>query len=105
MAIVKGIKPSIAAKIVENAFRDVVGFGEEALAALSLNQKFSDFFGDDNEQVRLILDYVRTNDTGGLLGMSPPRTIQIEDISGINTKSTIRLLVVRLSDFAFFEED
>jgi hypothetical protein len=101
MPIIKGIKPSIAAKIVENAFRDVLGFDDEALASLSLNQKFSDYGNDGH--VKQILTYVRTDNGGGVESLNPQRSIQIEALSGINDGSAIRLLVIRISDYAFYE--
>lgn len=98
--IVLGIMISDAAQIVENAFRDVLGMSPEQLAALSPDDKFGKFC----DQLRLgaILDYVSRDGAGGLPSMRPPRMIEPNAISGISTGSAIRLLIRRLSDFAFF---
>lgn len=101
MPIIKGIKPSIAARIVENSFRDVMGFDDDALAALSLNQKFSEYCNAGH--VKQILTYVRTDNGGGVESLNPQRTIDIEALSGISTDSTIRLLVIRISDYAYYQ--
>lgn len=93
---------SEAAVIVENAFRDVLGFNEAALAKLSLDDKFQLYCS--SAQLNLILSFVRTDSSGGLPSMIPSRDIQIEALVGIGIGTTIRTLVRRLSDFAFFIE-
>lgn len=98
--IVQGIMISEAAIIVENAFRSVLGMSDAQLATVSADHKFSRYCSQS--QLRAIIDYVRANSNGGLPGMQPPRTILNNAFNGISTDSSIRLLIRRVSDFAFY---
>lgn len=98
--IVQGIMISEAAIIVENAFRSVLGMNDNDLAKLSPDNKFGKYC--TSAQVGAILEYVRGNRTGGLPSMNPPRTILTDALTGITTDSAIRLLIRRVSDFAFY---
>jgi hypothetical protein len=98
--IVRGIMPSEAATIVENAFREVLGFDDDRLAQLSPNDKFGKYC--DDARFRAIRDFVRDDPGGGLPSMSPPRTILNQAISDVGTEAAIRLLIQRLSDFAYY---
>ena len=94
----RGILISEAAIIVENAFRSVLGMNDAEVAALSPDHKFGKYC--DKPRLRAILDFVISDD--GLSTLHPPRTIFPVALSGITTDSAIRLLVRRLSDFAFY---
>lgn len=100
MSVVQGIMISEAATVVENAFRDVLGFDENALAQLSLDHKFELYC--DSDQLKIMRNFIRTDSGGGLPSMNPTRTIQIEALSGVSTSSTIRTMVRRVSDYAFY---
>jgi hypothetical protein len=98
--IVRSILISEAAVIVENAFRDVLGMSARELAGLSPDHKFGKYC--DEARLRGILDYVHDDRVGGLPAMQPPRTIFPAALSGITTDSAIRLLIRRITDFAFY---
>jgi hypothetical protein len=98
--IVQGILISDAARIVENAFASVLGMDDDHLSKLSPDDKFGKYC--DPPRLRAILDFVRTNQSGGLPSMTPNRTILTDALTGITTDSAIRLLIKRTSDFAFF---
>lgn len=98
--IVQGILISQAAEITENAFRDVLGMSDSQLANLSPDDKFSKYC--DQGLLDGILVYVATDTAGGLPSMQPPRLIDASALSGIGLGSKIRLLIRRLSDFAFY---
>ena len=102
MSIVQGIMISEAAIIVENAFRDVLGSSDDALAQLSLDDKFELYCS--SAQLKTMLEYIRTDGSGGLPNMSPSRTILIEALKSISIGTTIRTLVRRVSDNAFFTQ-
>jgi len=99
--IVQGILISEAATIVENAFRAVLGMSDDDLAKLSPDDEFGKYC--DNSRLTAILDFVQNDAAGGLPGMTPSRTILTKALQGISTDSSIRLLIRRLSDFAFFK--
>jgi len=98
--IIQGIMISEASTIVENAFRGVLDLDDDDLAKLSPDDKFGKFA--NAARVGAILEFVREDSSGGLPSMNPPRTILNEALSGISTDSAIRLLIKRLSDFAFY---
>jgi hypothetical protein len=98
--IVQGIMPSEASTIVENAFRGVLGFGDDQLAQVSPNDKFGKYC--DDARMGEIRDFVQNDPQGGLPSMSPPRTILNQAISDVKTGSAIRLLIQRLSDYAYY---
>jgi hypothetical protein len=101
MPVIQAIMISEAAIIVENAFRDVLGFDDEALAKLSSQHKFELYC--DYEQLKLMFGFIRTDGSGGLPSMSPPRTILIEVFKGIKTTSKVETLIDRVSDNAYYE--
>lgn len=98
--IVLGILISEAARITENAFRDVLNMSDSELAQLSPDDKFGRY--GDQARLDAILVYVAADPAGGLPSMAPPRTIKPAALSGISTGSNIRLLIRRLSDYAFY---
>ena len=98
--IVQGIMPSEAATIVENAFRDILAFDDDQLAQLSPNDKFGKYC--DEPRMTAIRSFVQTNAQGGLPSMAPPRTILNQAINDVGTGSAIRLLIQRLSDWAYY---
>lgn len=92
--------PSEAAVIVENAFRDVLGFDDEALALLSSKHKFEMYC--DSDRLKSMRSFIRTNSNGGLPSMTPPRTIQVEVLSTVSLGSTLGLMMERLEDYAYY---
>lgn len=102
MTIVKGIKLSVAALLVENAFRDILHFNNEQIKNLNGDTKFERFC--DKESLEEFLEHIRTDGNRGLPSLSPPRRILAEVIDKIGLKSTIAALIILVSDNAFYEK-
>lgn len=101
MATVQGIKLSTAALLVENAFRDILGFDNERIRNLSGDDRLERHC--DKDSLDALLEYIRTDNTRGLQSLTPPRTIINKVIRGVGLDSTISGLIILISDNAFFE--
>lgn len=101
MAIVQGIKLSTAALLVENAFRDILGYDNDQIRALSGDDRLERHC--DNAALDAMLEYIRTDSERGLQSLTPPRTIVNAVIHGVGLDSTISGLIILISDNAFFE--
>lgn len=100
----RGVKPSVAAVIVENAFREILGFSDSALMMLDFNQKFDLYC--DQDRLDAMIDFIRTDADededgfGGLPSLKVPRTIRLEFVADVTPDSKIGLLVDRISSDA-----
>lgn len=95
----EGILISDAALVVENAFRAVLGFNDDALAQLNPDQKFELYFSGQ-DRLDAIIDFIRSNKKGGLPSFVPPYTIEFKFVNDIGTGTKIGTLVSRVSKFA-----
>lgn len=98
--IVKGIKLSVAAKLVENAFRKVLKMSDTEIAKLSGNIKLERYC--DVVSLSGIRECIRTNAACGLPSLTPPRTIVAKTIDAVGLSATIGKLVTVISDEAYY---
>lgn len=97
-----GIDFSVAARLVENAFRKELGYDDEQISSLSGDDKLERHCAPDS--LDAVVECIRTNGHRGLPSLSPPRTILREVIQGIGLGDTVADLVIIVSDNAFYEE-
>ena len=96
-----GIDLSVAARIVENAFRKELNMNDAEITGVSGDEKLEKFCLDDD--LRAVRNCIRTNGHRGLPSLSPPRTILFDVIQGVGLGDTVAKLIIVVSDNAFFE--
>src|SRR5689334_3008037 len=96
-----GIDFSVAARLVENAFKKELGFNDADIASLSGDEKLERFCDEDS--LDAVIECIRTNAHRGLPSLTPPRIILFDVIHGVGLSDTVAKLAVVVSDNAFFE--
>jgi hypothetical protein len=91
-----GIMPSAAARIVDNAFMSI-GYSEDDLALVNYGDKIGSYCRDQF-QFDAVIDYIRSNDSGGLPKIG--HKIEWQYIRDVSRDSTYGLLVSRVCKFA-----
>ena len=96
----KGIDLSVAARLVENAFRKELGYDDEQIATLSGEDKLERHCDDDS--LDAVRECIRTNGNRGLPSLTPPRTIQSAVLQAVGLKDKVIKLATVVSDEAYF---
>jgi len=94
-----GIDFSVAARLVENAFRKELGYDDDDIANLSGDDELERHCDEDS--LDAVRECIRTNGQRGLPSLKPPHTILREVIEQVGLGDTIATLAVTVSDNAF----
>lgn len=98
-----GIDFSVAARLVENAFRKELSYNDAQITTLSGDDKLERHC-DDNS-LDAVLECIRTNGHRGLPSLTPPRTILFDVIHAVGLGDTVAGLAIVISDKAFHEKN
>lgn len=97
-----GIDFSVAARLVENAFRKELGYNDNDIRDLNGEDKLERHCLDDT--LEAVTECIRTNGQRGLPSLKPARTISFDVISGISLNNTIAELADVVGINAYYEQ-
>jgi hypothetical protein len=96
-----GIDFSVAARLVENAFRKELGFDDDDIKNLNGNDKLERHCLEDT--LEAVTECIRTNGQRGLPSLKPSRSISFDVIKSVTLKNTIAELADVVGVNAYFE--